>query len=95
MSEPLVVTDAVLLNWARNSRLRTALPFLRQIHRAVTRTGGCRCRKTRSSPTAALAAAKAALGANPALVAQVKRATGVAKLKLRVKVGAQIEVKEV
>lgn len=91
----LVLSDNVLLGFARDKALRERVPELRRVFAAIKAGGGCRCRRKRGNLGAALAALKTAIASNANLASTLKARTGSKKLVVHVRVGNRLVRKEV
>jgi hypothetical protein len=90
----LVLSDNVLLSLARDPRLRV-IPAFRMLHQAVTRGGGCRCRKRRGNVGGSLVAVKHAIANDSGLATKVKAFTRSQKLVVHVRTGNKIVRREI
>ena len=87
----LVLSDSVLIGFARNPHLRSNTSELKYLYNALVKGGGgCRCRKKRGSLGAALASLKYAVANSPGLAAKIKAHAKVQKLVVHVKVGNKL-----
>jgi len=90
MAKVLVLSDGILLGFARDKMLRTQIPELRRVFAAIKRGGGCRCRKRRGNLGAALAGLKSAISTNPTLAARLKSRTKSTQLVVHVRKGNKL-----
>lgn len=81
----LVLSDSVLLGFARDKNLRERVPELRQVFAALKSGGGCRCRRKRGNLGAALAGLKSAIASNANLASILKARTRSKKLVVHVR----------
>lgn len=88
------ISDGTLLGYARDPRIRGAMPLFRRLHKALGRTGGCRCRGRKGSLGSVLASVKASLVHGKGLAKQLKALTGAHKLVIHVREGKRIVRKE-
>lgn len=92
----LVLSDNVLIGFARDQRLRAAVPILHRLYQSVVKGGGgCRCRKKRGSLGGMLAAVKQAIATDSGLARKLKARTNSQKLVVHVRQGNRVVRKEV
>jgi hypothetical protein len=92
----VVLSDNVLLGFARDRGLRDISPEIRRVHAALVKGGGgCRCRKKRGNLGAALASLKFAIAHNASLASRLKAHARANKLVVHVKQGKRIVRREV
>jgi len=94
MATMLVLSDNVLLGFARDKSLRAQVPELRRVFAAIKAGGGCRCRKKRGNLGAALAGLKFAISSNATLAAKLKAQTKSQKLVVHVRKGNKLVRRE-
>jgi len=91
----VVLSDNILLGFARDRGLRSISPEIRRVHAALVKGGGgCRCRKKQGNLGAALASLKFAIANNAGLASQLKARVHAQKLVVHVKQGNRIVRKE-
>jgi hypothetical protein len=90
----LVLSDNVLLGFARDQNLRATVPELRRVYAALKSGGGCRCRRKRGSLGAALAGLKFAIAHNAGLVSKLKARTRSQRLVVHVREGNKLVRKQ-
>ena len=91
----LVLSDNVLLGFARDRSLRSISPEIRRVYATLVKGGGgCRCRKKKGNLGAALAGLKHAIASNGALVSKLKARTKSQKLIVHVRSGKKLVRKE-
>ena len=89
------LTDNTLLGYARDRRIRSALPIFERLYRSIGKPRGCRCRKRQGSLGATLAAVKQSVACDPGLARQLKNLTGANVLVVHVRKGNRIVRKDV
>ena len=89
------LTDNTLLGFARDRRIRTALPMFARLYRAIGRPRGCRCRKKAGSLGAMLTAVKQTVARDAGTVKRLKALTGANVLVVHIRQGNKIVRKEV
>jgi len=91
----LVLSDNVLLGFARDRSLRSISPEIRRVYASLVKGGGgCRCRKKRGNLGAAIASLKHAIATNAGLASRLKARTKSQKLVVHVKQGNKLVRKE-
>lgn len=88
------LTDNTLLGFARDTRIRSAIPMFERLYRSIGRPRGCRCRKRQGSLGATLAAVKQAVARDSGLAQRLKKLTGANVLVVHVRQGNRIVRKD-
>lgn len=91
----LVLSDNVLLGFARDKSLRDQIPELRRVYAALQSGGGCRCRKKRGNLGSAIAALKSSIAVNSNLASLLKSRTRSQKLVVHVRKGNTLVRREI
>ena len=90
------LTDNTLLGFARDTRIRSALPLFTRLYKSIgAKQGGCRCRKKRGSLGAVLAAVKNAVAKDRNLAMRLKKLIGANVLVVHARQGNRIVRQEV
>ena len=89
------LTDNTLLGFARDRRIRAAIPLFERLFRSIGKPRGCRCRKRQGSLGAMLAAVKQSVARDPGLAKRLKTLTGANVLVVHVRQGNRIMRKDV
>jgi hypothetical protein len=89
------LTDSTLLGYARDMRIRSAIPIFAQLYKAIGKPRGCRCRKKQGSLGATLAAVKQQVAHDSGLAKRLKALTGATMLVVHVREGSKIIRKDV
>jgi len=90
----LVLSDNVLLGFARDKTLREQVPELRRVFTSLQSGGGCRCRKKNGNLGQALAGLKVAIASNASLASRLKARTGSTVLVVHVREGNNLVRRE-
>ncbi len=96
MARIVQLTDNALLGFARDIRIRRALPIFERLFRSIGKSaGGCRCRKRHGTLGAVLSAVKNSVARDATLTARLKSLIGASKIVVHVRDGRRIVRKEV
>lgn len=96
MARTVQLTDNVLLGFARDVRIRGALPIFDRLFRSIGKSaGGCKCRKRRGTLGGALAGVKNSVAKDPGLSTRLKKLIGATTLVVHVRDGRRIVRREV
>jgi len=96
MSRLVQLTDNALLGFARDSRIRTALPIFQRLFQSIGKSaGGCKCRKRQGTLGAVLAGVKNSIARDTNLAARLKQLIGASALVVHVRDGRRIVRREV
>lgn len=81
----VTLTDAAVLNLARNTAARKTIPILNGVWNALNKKGGCgKCGKRRKI-TGTVLSVRTALASSPAALRQVKKLLGADRIVLYVR----------
>ena len=89
------LTDNTLLGFARDNRIRGAIPLFQRLHRSIGKQSGCRCRKKHGTVGAILAGVKNSIAKDVGLATRLKKLIGANVLVVHVRQGKSIVRKEV
>ena len=89
------LTDNTLLGFARDLRIRGALPLFDRLYRSLGKQGGCRCRKRHGTLGAVLAGIKSAIASDSGLATKLKTLIGANILVVHVRQGQAIIRREI
>jgi hypothetical protein len=95
MARIVQLTDNTLLGFARDTRIRGAIPLFERLYRSVGKQGGCRCRKRHGTTGAILAGVKSSIARDSGLASRLKKLIGATLLVVHVREGKAIVRKEV
>jgi len=95
MARIVQLTDNTLLGFARDNRIRGAIPLFGRLFKSIGKQSGCRCRKKHGTLGAVLAGMKLAIARDAGLAGRLKKMIGATVLVVHVREGRSIVRREV